>query len=338
MASKIRVGVVAASSTVPQVEFAIGIDHLRSAGFDVTVHPQVAEHHFTFAGTDQRRAQALYEYAIDPDFDVIWMARGGYGATRLLPLLESLARERGKPTRQKLLVGYSDVTVLHEFVRSRWDWCTLHAPMPSASNFSMLKESEWRATIDLVHGRKCQNVWSDPALRFMNGAPQHPIDAEIVGGNLSLWAALMGTPFAPVTNGRMVFLEDIGEAFYRIDRMMTQLVQAGAFSGVRALILGDFTNCNDEDNQCLATPDPGVDPKSLLNSPNAKKQSLRKVYQQAEAFEEIFATLGRRLSLPIVMGLPVGHGPNFAPLPLGAKYRLTPDGKLELLNWSWLKT
>lgn len=330
----ISVGIVAASSTVPKVEFDIGVEHLRAAGFKVTTHPQVLEHHFTFAGTDDRRADAIYEYANDPNIDVVWMARGGYGAGRLLPMLEEMTRKRGKPKQRKLLIGYSDVTVLHEFVRSRWGWCTLHAPMPSASNFSLLKESEWKATLDLIHGRKPANVWNDQPLRFLNRAPDKAIESELVGGNLSLWASVMGTPFAPATNGRMVFLEDIGEPFYRIDRMMTQLVQADSFKGVRALILGDFTNCNDEDNQCLAPPDASIDPRTLLNNPAAKKQSLRKVYQQPEAFQEIFA----HLPIPVAIGLPVGHGPNFAPLPLGAKYRLTPDGRFDLLEWDWLSS
>jgi muramoyltetrapeptide carboxypeptidase len=330
---RISVGIVAASSTVPKVEFELGVEHLRAAGFDVTIHSQVLEHHFTFAGTDERRAQAIYEFASDPKIDVIWMARGGYGAARLLPILEQLTQSRGKPPRQKLLVGYSDVTVLHEFVRSRWGWCTLHAPMPAASNFSLLNESEWKATVNLVQGRMPANVWSNRPLRFLNDAPSQAIETELVGGNLSLWASVMGTPFAPATSGRMVFLEDIGEPFYRIDRMMTQLVQSASFDGVRALILGDFTNCNDEDNQCLAPPDAGVDPRSLLNNAQAKKQSLRQVFQQPEAFGEIFGFL----PMPVAMGLPVGHGPNFAPLPLGAKYRLSPNGTLDLLQWDWIK-
>ena len=92
----ISVGIVAASSTVPKVEFEIGVEHLRAAGFEVTTHPQVLEQHFTFAGTDERRAQAIYEYATDPNIDVIWMARGGYGAGRLLPILEQMTRKPGK--------------------------------------------------------------------------------------------------------------------------------------------------------------------------------------------------------------------------------------------------
>ena len=81
---------------------------------------------------------------MNPTVPVLWAARGGYGAGRLLPILERMTKEHGVPTR-KLLVGYSDVTVLHEFVRSRWSWATLHAPMPAAANFSEIAAPEWQA-------------------------------------------------------------------------------------------------------------------------------------------------------------------------------------------------
>jgi muramoyltetrapeptide carboxypeptidase LdcA involved in peptidoglycan recycling len=89
-------------------------------------------------------------------------------------------------------------------------------------------------------------------------------------------------------------------------------------------VLGDFTNCKDEDNQCLADRATGA------------KKPLRKVFQQDEAFEHIFTELGKRIDVPIATGLPVGHGPHFAPLPLGAQYELTTDGRLKLLEWDWL--
>src|SRR5437870_217020 len=128
----IQVGVVAPSSAVGQVELGKGVERLRAAGLDVRVHPSCAAIHHTFAGTDEQRAGALYEYACDPAIDAIWCAGGGYGATRLLPMLEGMTR----PPGGKLLVGYSDVTALHEFVRARWDWDTLHFPMPSAGSFT----------------------------------------------------------------------------------------------------------------------------------------------------------------------------------------------------------
>src|SRR5260221_7836802 len=128
------IALVAASSVVPRLDLQAGVDRLRAAGLDAVIHPQCFETHFTYAGTDQQRAAALWEVANDDRFDVVWLARGGYGAARLLPLLDDLTTAHGPPPR-KLLVGYSDVTVLHEYARTRWHWPTLHGPMPSARNF-----------------------------------------------------------------------------------------------------------------------------------------------------------------------------------------------------------
>ena len=136
MTANTCVGIFAASSVVPKLEFDAGVEHLREFGFDPRIEAQVTTEHFLFPGTDAARAEAIHRLALDPSVDVLWAARGGYGAGRLLPLLEKLTSERGAPRQKKLLVGYSDVTLLHEFVRARWGWSTLHAPMPAASNFS----------------------------------------------------------------------------------------------------------------------------------------------------------------------------------------------------------
>ena len=318
------VGIFAASSIVPQIEFAAGIEHLRKFGFDPRVAPQVSAHHFMFPGGDEERAEAIFGFAQDPTIPVLWAARGGYGAGRLLPILDRLTSERGKPSTKKLLVGYSDVTVLHEFVRQRWGWSTLHAPMPAASNFSKLDQREWNAIVDLVKRKPTAPPWVDVELRWMTAPPAKTLRAELIGGNLSLWAALAGTPWAHAGKRRILFLEDVDEAFYRIDRMMIQLEQSGAFDGAAAIVLGDFTDCHDEDNKCLADPGTG------------EKKPLRKVFEQSEAFEHIFVPLANRVDVPLAQGLTVGHGPHYAPLPLGATYELSPQGKLKLAGWDWL--
>src|SRR4051794_1656528 len=100
-----RIGIVAPSAPVGQVELANGVARLREAGLDVVVHPQCADQHFVFAGTDAQRAKAFYEFATDNRIDAIWAAGGGYGATRVLPLLEEMAEASGTPGR-KLLIGY----------------------------------------------------------------------------------------------------------------------------------------------------------------------------------------------------------------------------------------
>src|SRR5213078_240138 len=106
MSQTIRVGIIAASSCVPQVELHIGISRLREAGFETVVHEQCASQCFTFAGSDEDRAAALWEMSTDESIDVIWCARGGYGATRLLPILDELTKKNSPPQR-KLLIGYS---------------------------------------------------------------------------------------------------------------------------------------------------------------------------------------------------------------------------------------
>lgn len=317
------IGVVATSSAVPQVELAAGIARMREAGLAARVHPRVADQHFTFAGTDAARAAAFYEYAADPSIDVVWCARGGYGAQRILPLLEAMSRQHGPPPSRKLLVGYSDVTVLHEFVRSRWGWSTLHAPMP-ASGFVGISAEEWAATVSLVTGRPAEATWFDATLDWITPPPAATLEAPLVGGNLTLWATLAGTPYRPAAAGHILFLEDVGEPFYRLDRMMTQIDQAGLLNDTRAIVLGDFHGCRDEEQSVLASAD------------GAATKPLRPTYTQREAFQHVFAALGRRLGIPVASGLPVGHGPRHAPLPLGAAFELIPPGRLRLKSWDWL--
>jgi muramoyltetrapeptide carboxypeptidase len=142
----------------------------------------------------------------------------------------------------------------------------------------------------------------------------------LVGGNLSLWASVVGTPFAPTAGrGRLVFFEDIGEKYYRIDRMLTQIRQAGLLDGAAAVLLGDFTSCDD-------------DPPQLVRGEAGGQVPLRRSFTLDEAVAEIFG----KLPVPVAVGLPVGHGPNFAPLPLGARYRAGADGSFELVAWDGL--
>ena len=319
MASPPSIALVAASSVVPRLDLEAGADRLRAAGCDVFLHPQCFETHFTYAGSDQQRADALWQVASDDRFNIIWLARGGYGAVRLLPFLDQLTAQHGPPPR-KLLVGYSDVTVLHEYARTRWRWPTLHAPMPAAANFGLYDPTHWRALLDLINGKHPGRAWGERPLHWLNQPAT--AEVELIGGNLSLWASIVGTPYAPAPGrNRLVFFEDIGEKYYRIDRMLTQIRQAGLLDGAAALVLGDFTNCDDDAPQ-------------LVRGEGDTKIPLRRQISKDEAITEIFATL----PLPVATGLPVGHGPNFAPLPFGATYRAADDGSFELIHWDWLVT
>jgi muramoyltetrapeptide carboxypeptidase len=300
----------------------MGVARLHQAGFETVVHEQCSKQSFTFAGTDEERAEAIWEFATDDSIDILWCARGGYGATRLLPLLHHLTQLHGPP-RKKLLIGYSDVTVFHEFVRTHWNWSTLHAVMPAAHGFNHLPPDQWAATVRAIRRDPIPEPWSPHRIEFLANPPTTPIEAPLVGGTLTLWAALCGTRDQPSAQNKMLFFEDLGETWYRIDRMVTQLLQAGAFDGAKAIILGDFKDCNDEST--LVRKDRESD----------EKIPLRRVYSQRECMQETFGHLVKELNIPVALGLPVGHGPNFWPLPLAGQYRLSFDGQLQLVSWDW---
>jgi muramoyltetrapeptide carboxypeptidase len=169
--------------------------------------------------------------------------------------------------------------------------------------------------VDLVRGKHPGAIWGERPLTWLT----EPVDVsgDLIGGNLSLWAAMTGTPYPPAAaRGKIVFFEDIGEKFYRIDRMVTQIRQAGLLDGAAAIVLGDFTNCDD-------------DAVKMVGGPRETKVPLRPQYDWAQAVAEIFGGLG----VPVATGLPVGHGPNFAPLPLGAVFEITGDGTFNLKGW-----
>ena len=322
MTNAARVGILATSSCVPQVELHMGMKLLHDAGFETVVHENCSKQSFTFAGTDQDRADAFWELATDDSIEILWCARGGYGATRLLPLLHDLTQRHGPP-RKKLLIGYSDVTVLHEFVRTEWNWSTLHAVMPAAHGFLHLPPQQWAATLSAIRHQPIAEPWSPHRLEFLANAPAMPIVAPLVGGTLTLWAALCGTPDQPSAQDKILFFEDLAETWYRIDRMVTQLHHAGVFEGAKAIILGDFKDCNDENT--LVRKD----------REGEEKIPLRPIYSQRQCMQETFGGLASKLNIPLALNLPVGHGPNFWPLPLGAQYRLSADGRLQLLSWDW---
>ena len=282
-----NVTVVAPCGPDSPLKLANGVGRLEDMGFAVTVDPQCYATTRYTAGPDAVRAAALFRAARDPGCDVVWCARGGYGATRLLPTLE--ASHAPPPTtsgRPKTIVGFSDVTALHHFAAHRWGWRTVHGPMVCTKHRE--PDADFRATAAVVRGEAPAYA----ALHWLTAAPDAPIDAPIVGGNLSVWATLTGTPFQPSPGGSILFLEDVREEGYAIDRMLTQLRQAGGLAGVRAFVLGPFTKGPAEDEL------PGL-------------------------FDDF--------GVPVAATLPSGHGDECAPLVLNAPHRLGVDGSLALL-------
>lgn len=312
MKLRTRVGVLALSSVVPQVELKRGVARLERAGFDVKVHAGVKKQSRFFAGDDRTRAQALLDYVQDPKIDVIWCARGGYGSARLLEMLRAHAVT---PSHAKCFVGLSDVTALFGFIRSQWGMSVLHGSMPATEAFLSQKPREWESLCAWARGERGEQSWSTFKLKAESPAPRRAAQGVLVGGNLTLIQSLLGTPDAPDYRGKVVFLEEVDEPLYRIDRTLNHLARAGVWQGVAGVVLGTFDRCRDP----------------VLKS---GRKPVRRALSVPGAIHKIVAELGECYDFPVFSGLPVGHGPRQHALPIGAQVRVSEQGRFEIEQWA----
>ncbi|MGV7206241.1 muramoyltetrapeptide carboxypeptidase [Oxalobacteraceae bacterium A2-2] len=263
-----------------------GIARLERQG--CTVHNYYEpEHKFQrFAGTDAGRLAQLNAAAADPDVQVVLALRGGYGMTRLLPHIDF----RAMADSGKLFVGYSDFTAFHMGLMQATGRSSFAGPMV-CDDFIRPEPVEYtlRQFWDCLRG-PVHSVRGTAA-----GNPLVDVSGKLWGGNLAMLCSLLGTPyFAPLAGG-IVFLEDINEHPYRVERMLLQLWQAGAFDGQRALVLGDFSGYK------LTPADRDYD------------------------FAAMLAYVRQVLPLPVLTGLPFGHIRERCTLPFGGMARLVSD-------------
>ncbi len=329
---KLKIAIVATSSTVPQVELKLGVEKLKHLGFEVFVHPICRARETFYAGSARARAKAFLEVASRKDIDVVWCARGGYGANQLLPHLKAARRKRGLPP--KLLVGYSDITALFQFVKREWKWNSLHFPMPASHSFFLASALDWKAAVAWIRGKSVAAPWNGMKLNQIYSPKRGAYRGEIVGGNLAVWSALAGTPFQTNARGKILFFEEIGENLSRVDRMVEQVKQAGMLDGVRAIVLGDFFNCEDSPPRFLIKKpklgDTDHERSFFSAPPTTLLKEIRAKIPKSRGIFEIFLRLGRELGVPIFWTLPVGHGPHFSPLPMGATLSIDRQGRVQL--------
>jgi muramoyltetrapeptide carboxypeptidase len=281
-----KVAVVAPAGPVDEKLLRRGIAVLESWGLRVEVGAHVLDRHPTLpylAGLDVHRAADLQKAWCDPSVDAVMCARGGYGAMRMLDLLDWSAMAEAGP---KLFTGSSDITALHEAIGSRLDVVTLFSPfVASAVSLDAGGQKHLRQT--LFEPESVLTLTGAAATSLGDGMAT----GMIVGGNLSLLAAGVGAPggFVPPDES-IVLLEDVHEDLYRIDRMLTQLLRAGWFTGATGVALGSWTGC--------ATLD-GV----------------------RDVVEDLLVGLG----IPVVWELGFGHCADQLTIPLGAEATLDAD-------------
>jgi len=250
-------------------------------GWTVEAGESVFSREERFAGPDELRLADLQRFAVDPTLDVVLAARGGYGITRILERVDFAAIRARAP----VLVGYSDFTAIHLAYLARGG---VSFAGPSAGDFGAARPDPF--TVEHFFGVLENRRY---AVEFDAEGPACKAEGRLWGGNLALVCALIGTPFLPRVRGGILFLEDVNEAAYRVERMLVQLAQAGILQRQRAILLGAF------------------DPVPPM--PNDNGYSLASVVK-------FLRTLS---GAPVVTGLPFGHVTGKLTLPVGGRAALT---------------
>ncbi|MGI8577438.1 MAG: DUF4031 domain-containing protein [Nocardioidaceae bacterium] len=286
------VAIPATAGLVSPERLAAGVARLESWGLRVRVSRHVFDTHgdLTYlAGHDVDRATDFEAAWADPDVSAVMLARGGYGTQRMLGLLDWKRLAEAEP---KVLCGFSDVTALHQACASRLGLVTIHSHV--ATSLGVANDSSVESLRQLV-------MEQAPALDLFAGSDVQVVvggrsEGVLVGGNLALLVAEIGTPYSRPARGGLALLEDVTEEPYRIDRMLTQLLRAGWFDGVAGVVLGQFTDCGDP---------------ALVDA--------------------VLVDRLAPLNVPLVKGFDFGHTPTATAVPLGVRAALNADrGTLRL--------
>lgn len=289
-----RVALVApAGPLLERDDLTRGEELCRALGFEPVLAPNAGSRYGYLAGTDEQRLGDLNAALNNPRVDAVWCLRGGYGMTRILSGVDFAAIER----RPKAIIGFSDITALINAISRRSGVVTFHGPM---SRSSLSPFSRWhfdRVLSNLSEAGRLGRI-AQPAdvlvPRENRVVTLHPGIAEgrLVGGNLTLIQALIGTPYFPDFDDAILFIEDVGEDLYSVDRMLAQLRMVGALNRLKGIIVGRFT------------------------------EMKRGTEDGALGFDEVLGTYLLPLKVPVAYGFPLGHIDDQWTLPLGVKARL----------------
>ncbi len=282
-----KIAVIAPAGCVDDATLLLGLAAIRKKGFEVELAAGIHAQKGYLAGEAETRARDLMAFFRRTDIDAIFCARGGFGSIQLLPYLTTEIR-----SFPKIFAGYSDISVLLNWLAQSCGMVAFHAPM---------------VAMEIAHGlseRSGRHFWATltgetKAWEVELGAIIRPgvVEAPLMGGCLSILVTTLGTPYEIDTTAKLLFLEDIGEKPYRIERMLTHLKMAGKLDHLAGVVLGDFTGCTDD-------------------SPRDVRQIVTELFRDAP--------------YPVVMGLPAGHGQENLALPFGVKMVL--DGNAAKLS------
>ena len=274
--------VLAPGSPFNPDKFNKGLTVLKSMGFDIELPPGIFSSEGYLAGDDHHRAELLNNAFKSTEIKAIICARGGFGSMRILDRLDYDIIGKNP----KIFMGFSDISSLLTTIYKRCGLVTFHGP--TVTSLADADKETISAVFSILTSEKVLSISDPGAISIKAGLAKGPV----MGGNLTTLCHLVGTPFEPEFSGHILFLEDRGEAPYRIDRMMTQMRLAGCFDGLLGLILGSFSECGD-------------------------------IYDVIQVFEDCFAGF----DFPILGGIKSGHEKTNIPMPIGLEATLNSDEK-----------
>lgn len=290
------IGIVAPARKISPKELKPAVDFLEKNGFRVALSPNLFAKHYQFAGTDEERASDFQSMLDDPEIHAIWCARGGYGSVRIIDQLDFSSFLK----HPKWICGFSDVTVFHSHIHTL-GVSSLHCTMPVKVEGGNFDNFNNRSMIQAITGGILAYTVPNSCINKQGTAT-----GEVVGGNLSILYSLLASPSDIDTEGKILFIEDLDEQLYHIDRMMQALKRAGKLSKLAGLIVG------------------GMEDMHNNNPENPFGQTA----------EEIVAACCEEYNYPICYHFPTGHGDNNVALKMGARATLSvaPSGGTLIFN------
>lgn len=281
------IGIIAPAGHFDRKKFDKGIVVLEAMGFRIIVPDDLFKKKGYLAGSDIHRANLVNRCFSDSEIKAVICARGGFGSMRILPLLDYELIKKNP----KIFVGFSDISALLSVFYTKCGMVTFHGPLVTTLGDASQKTKE--AMVSAFSSGTRLEIKPEMGITIKRGL----VSAPVSGGNLTTLCHLVGTPFKPGFKGHILFLEDKGEAGYRIDRMLIQMKLAGCFDGIAGLALGSFEDCGETD----------------------------------ELFD-IVDSVFKEYNIPILAGFEAGHGKNNITIPMGIKAVLDADRKLLSFN------
>ncbi len=241
------VDIVAPASQCTKQELRSAIKALKDLGLVPRVPKNIFAESLLFSNTDEVRLKHLRKALYASDSKMIWCARGGYGALRLMSEIEKWK----KPSRAKIFLGYSDITTLHAHLNQKWNWPTYHGPLFDRLGRGAMSPGEKRQLLGLIFGLIGEFEFANLKALNAPARKKRKIRGRVLGGNLATLQSGLGTPSVLKPGKSILFLEDTGERPHRVDRMLEQITQAGWLDRIQAVVFGHFQLHNPKDRRGL---------------------------------------------------------------------------------------